>query len=192
MVKRCLLVGLVLTLVFVLVPGYTQVRAVASPEVGWTRLSDPMAAGGSISHLIASPSNPDILYALQAGPHLTPKDQHLVRSQDNGVTWQIIHSENHYFTSLVVDPQNPDILYAIENNQLLKSINAGITWVLLYPIGMDVIVPEPDQIILTGQLQDSQGHYGNHLIRSLDGGLNWGEQNRGAQMNPFKVLCLAW
>ena len=97
-IKRSLVVGLIFTLIFLLVPDYAQVNAVASSADGWTRLSDPLAVGGVITHLVAAPSNPDILYALQKMPIFSsPVSMHLYRSQDGGASWQIVPMGNQVF-----------------------------------------------------------------------------------------------
>ena len=66
--RRGLFVGTILLILCLLGPNFAPTNAAASPADGWIRLSDPLAAGGVISHLVAAPSNPDVLYALQEMP----------------------------------------------------------------------------------------------------------------------------
>ena len=174
--RRGLFVGTILTIIFLLGPNFAPLNAAAaSPADGWTRLSDPVAVGGVITNLVAAPSNPDILYVLQKVPVISTVTQRLYRSQDGGVTWQMVPAGNHAFTSLAVDPEDPDTLYATENNQLWKSTDTGLNWSVLYLFGEKVLVPAPGRIYLTGTIinWDNPCPLIPQFVRSLDGGLTW-------------------
>ena len=173
-IRRILLVGMIFISICLLFSERAPLNAaVASPADGWTRLSDPIAAGGVIYHLVAAPSDPDILYALQEGEYSNPLSHRLVRSQDGGATWQMILLENHFFESLAVDPGNPNILYATDLNQLLKSNDAGLNWAILYPFGGMVVAPAPGRVYVTGMILGDQDYYIPAFARSLDWGATW-------------------
>jgi photosystem II stability/assembly factor-like uncharacterized protein len=174
-----LLVGTLLTIIFLLAPDFTQAQAVTSSADGWLRLSDPVAAGGVITHLVTTLSNPNILYVLQAVQVSSPVSQRLYRSQDGGASWQIMPSENHIFTSLAVDPQDPDMLFATENDHLWKSTDAGQNWKMLYPFGRSVVVPTSGRIYLIGWESDNPCVYTSEFARSLDGGESWERSSLG-------------
>ena len=163
-IRRILLVGMIFIFICLLFSERAPLNAAAASSAdGWTRLSDPLAAGGVISHLVAAPSNPDILYALLEGLFSTSVHQRLIRSQDGGASWQMVPVGNHYFNSLAVDPENSDTLYATESNQLIKSNDSGQSWTELYPFGRMVVAPAPGRIYLAG----------SDFARSLDGGITW-------------------
>ena len=163
-IRRILLVGMIFIFICLLFSERAPLNAAAASSAdGWTRLSDPLAAGGVISHLVAAPSNPDILYALQEGPVIP--HQFPASDPQPGRRGFLANGTGGkpFFTSLAVDPENPDTLYATESNQLIKSNDSGQSWTELYPFGRMVVAPAPGRIYLAG----------SDFARSLDGGITW-------------------
>lgn len=85
--------------------------------------------GERISNFVISPSHANIVYAHSIDPY-----DMLIKSQDAGLTWTEIESQDDVNLaplgqpSLRVDPSNPEILYAINNHVLSKSVDGGIHW----------------------------------------------------------------
>jgi photosystem II stability/assembly factor-like uncharacterized protein len=102
----------------------------------WDRIENNI--NYNISHIIISPSNPNVIYAAtgEAVGSRFPGGG-IFKSVDSGQTWQVLSSTvpNSYgddwtwIGRLWVHPTNPDIVLAGANNgALYKSINGGLSW----------------------------------------------------------------
>jgi photosystem II stability/assembly factor-like uncharacterized protein len=148
----------------------------------WDRIENNI--NYNISHIIISPSNPNVIYAAtgEAVGSRFPGGG-IFKSVDSGQTWQVLSSTvpNSYgddwtwIGRLWVHPTNPDIVLAGANNgALYKSINGGLSWTNKYTYPnpntriYDIVgnPANPDEL-LVGTTWNTQP------IRSSDGGETW-------------------
>jgi len=99
---------------------------------------------------------------------------HIYKSEDCTRTWKLVFTEervNLRLTDLAIDYTNPNIIYASQlNGDIIKSQNAGKSWLVVKRFGFDVrnIVSDPnqkDRVYVAGR--------SNGLYRSDDAGKTW-------------------
>jgi photosystem II stability/assembly factor-like uncharacterized protein len=143
---------------------------------------------------VYAPSNPNIVYGglrkTVSGGHLEPSfgpSFGVFKSTDGGETWLEKNSglESSYkaINTIVVHPKNSNIAYAgTLHDGVYKTTNGGESWVrVCNGLGFaDVrslaIDPENLEIVYAGS-GDGKG-----IAKSLDGGNNWQETNRGLRI----------
>jgi len=134
--------------------------------------------------LARAPSNPDILYAGLATllPYANSAAQILERSLDGGQTWQNIPQNHWSVGSMAVDAENSSIVYATHQDitipvqdQLIRSLDGGVTWLPFYDFGLQVAAPAPGRIYLLGWTAAGgcPGGTSAEFARSLDSGVTW-------------------
>src|SRR5579872_1331193 len=136
------------------------------------------------SNVAISAASPNRIYALiEAKP-----GSGLYRSEDSGVTWQLINASGSlitrpfYYTTLGVDPNNADVLW-IGDEGWFKSTDGGKTFrrsPVPHGDNHDVwINPKNSQYMI-------QGNDGGANI-SLDGGLTWSTQNNQPTAEIYQI-----
>ena len=74
----------------------------------------------------------DIVVSAKDGKMFLATEKVLLRSSDNGVTWEninLIQSENTaVINAIAVDPQNSNNLYYVTNTTFFRSSDGGVTW----------------------------------------------------------------
>lgn len=144
--------------------------------------------------LVADPTDPNVLYANLNSFFLSSTSytnvDYLVKTTDGGDTWSQIDNGivtiNNQLVSMTVDPLYPSILYLGTTNGVLKSADAGASWVKagtlpLSMINALIVDPGNDQIVYAG----TEG-YG--VYRSIDAGATWASFNYG--MTPGRVRAM--
>jgi photosystem II stability/assembly factor-like uncharacterized protein len=104
----------------------------------WTTVFPPHPArypAENVSALAIAPTRPEAIYAITgefANPSMTPDHGRftIYRSTDAGTTWQATTTVRGSVTvtALAVDPQHPTTVYAAVGGNVLKTTNAGETW----------------------------------------------------------------
>src|SRR2546423_12308312 len=96
----------------------------------WTAVNSGLpGAALNVNALIADPSSPSTVYAQTTrglgGPGGPPA---LFKTTDAGGTWRMVSSIGSVIT-LAIDPGNSSTLYAATLQGVLKSTNAGASWI---------------------------------------------------------------
>ena len=126
--------------------------------------------GGNAEVIVASPSNPRILFA-------GTKNANLFRSTNAGESWQSLSFPRQYSSmlhTLVVDPENPAVVYAAIADEprcgLYRTTDSGQTWKPLSGVGVDevysVALWHGDRKVMVAGLRQS-------VRVSRDGGETW-------------------
>jgi len=122
-----------------------------------------------VSHLIVSPNNPLLLFALTS-------DRRLMRSDDGGMTWSALTTSAtgaRMLTGMGIDYRHPQTLYLTTDKGIFRSDDSGITWVLLNSmVAQNIAVSFDDPNVLWTTA-------GNHILRSDDGGQRWSDVSSG-------------
>jgi photosystem II stability/assembly factor-like uncharacterized protein len=95
---------------------------------GWAPLGGPIRP---LAALQLVPSRPDLLYA-RVAVFGNFRQSYLWRSEDAGTTWRTLQPGlERRLSALAIDPRNPQVIWAwTANGQLLRSADAGDTWML--------------------------------------------------------------
>jgi len=133
-----------------------------------------------VKHIVVDPRDSAVLYAcIEQGA--------LLRSHDEGTTWQELHGVDEDVHFLVIDPRNPRRLYITGGNGCYASDDGGATWahrtsrsdpVGAYPDTLVLHPGKPDVMFIGAALSDPPGwrqthHAGARVCRSGDGGRTW-------------------
>ncbi len=156
--------------------------------VSWQHLT-PDWPNMSVSCLVQSESNPDIIYAgtgEQYAGYNSVRGDGIFKSTDRGATWELLSStsNNNDFRNvnrLVVDPANPQVIVAVTSigfwevdetiiSKIMKSTDGGQTWTETYSSNNHIehIVAAPSDFNIQ---YASINEYG--AIRSSDAGATW-------------------
>ncbi|MDQ5919942.1 MAG: hypothetical protein QG668_670 [Patescibacteria group bacterium] len=121
------------------------------------------------SSVVIDPANPQVIYAGNT-------DGDILRSEDGGSAWRVIHRAESPISALTIDPRNTATLYAATaGSGLLKTIDRGTTWA---PITLAAdqfegarrpLFAAVDETVANGVFHISR----NGILRSDDGGGSW-------------------
>jgi len=128
-----------------------------------------------VSHLIVSPDNSSLLYALTT-------QSHYARSDDGGNTWKALHTGPTGATTITgigIEYQNPKVLYFKSEKGIFKSLDQGQTWTLVNSMGNSagIAVNFTDSKVLWTVV--GTGRLGAEIWRSSDGGVTWPSHSTG-------------
>lgn len=150
----------------------------------------------SISELVVSPQNPNVVYASSMGHVFVPgPDRGVFKSTDGGRSWKkiLFVDDNTGAIDLVMDPNHPEVLYATmwqaqrtpwglisggPGSGLYKTTDGGEHWTnlthnpglpqgVLGRIGVTLVASHPDTVYAIFQAKDGG------VFRSDDGGATW-------------------
>ena len=159
-------------------PGSAIHRSEDSGET-WTKVTAGLPEGEDLGRigLAASPSNPNIVYAIIEADE---DSAGVYRSSDFGVTWEKRSSRKtsspQYYNEMVVDPDNPDRVYLMDTF-LSVSEDGGTTWRALSTEAKHV-----DEHALWINPDNT-----DHLITGSDGGV-YESYDRGETWRHMKNL----
>ncbi len=173
----------ILTLIFNPVQAQDEVdpRVVYLPLVSNQKYTNPWLGpdGGFVVTLVASPSDPNVLYAATWG-------NGVFKSLDGGLSWRktSVGLGDLMINSLAIDPQNPKIIYAgTYNDEIYKTTNAGETWfhssqgiqdnAVVYTIAIDPHNPDIVYIGTRGKDVVKPPPWKGVVYRSTNEGINW-------------------
>ncbi len=145
-----------------------------SPDGGetWNRIRNPLPSESNVRALAVYPNDPHrILAGTDAG---------IYRSNDNGVTWEMLDSpmSDLQIWSVTVDPMDADTLFAGTRPEAFRSKDGGKSWERLSmgvdmncPVGTPrttnmIVDPRDNRTIWAGIEVDG-------IYKSLDGGDSW-------------------
>ena len=103
----------------------------------WHPLTDqqPTLSMGAIA---SAPSSPNIVYAgTGEGDTLSPLGVGLLRSDDGGLSWQLLSSNQlagHGIYDIQVDPVDPLRVWVATTSQLVESRDGGVSWRVVQPV----------------------------------------------------------
>jgi photosystem II stability/assembly factor-like uncharacterized protein len=176
---------------------YKSTNAGAAGQPTWTKLAGGFPATGFTRISLAlSPSAPQTLYALMAGPGNAYTINNFLRSTDGGASWTSIPlpggnigGQGFYNLDVAVDPTTPDIVF-IGGVSVWKAVRNSVTGV--WTIANVGSVIHPDHHALAFQP-------GNHLVvyagndggiyKSVDGGATWIDTiNEGPCITQFEFI----
>lgn len=134
----------------------------------WFSLSDSWSsfATGDVE---VDAKNPDIVYAGTGDLHDLPGDG-IYKSYDAGLNWTRISNSLVVgrTSQIVIDPVNTNIIYFVSSSRVVKSTDAGETWVSKLTVaGVPHMVMDPTNptnLVVGG---------GGEIVRSIDGGETW-------------------
>jgi len=135
----------------------------------WTKRTSGIPSNMNVVHLESSPSGALYLAGTtQEGMSSSPQ---LLRSLDNGATWQPLFTPPAFVAGIVIDPADARILYLGVSDGLLKSTDEGASWNrIAQEVGSfsvsDVAFDPTDANVM--YLTGSAG-----LARSVDRGATW-------------------
>ena len=168
----------------------------------------------TISQIVVSPSNPDLVYASTMGHVFVPDpNRGVFKSTDGGKTWTkiLFVDDKTGAINLVMDPNNPDVLYATmwqaqrmpwglndggPGSGIYKTTDGGATWTNLthnpgFPtgtlgrIGVSLVASQPDTVYTI--IQADEGG----VFRSDDGGATWKRVNDEARLRQRAFYYMA-
>lgn len=136
----------------------------------WFSLSDTWSsfATGDVE---VDPKNPDIVYAGTGDLHDLTGDG-IYKSYDGGLNWT--HINNSLVvgrtSQIIIDPVNTNNIYFVSSSRIIKSTDAGETWVSKHVVGsiphMVMDPTNPLNLVVGG---------GGEIVRSTDGGESWSD-----------------
>jgi photosystem II stability/assembly factor-like uncharacterized protein len=155
-----------------------------------------------VTSLAIDPASPSTLYALTVGNSMGSQiSPGLFKSVDGGGSWRAIGTADGV-TSLAIDPTNSTTLYAGTSLGVVKSTNAGASWVNAgnnLPSGTVsrlLIDPSTPSTLyaLISNINPSFGLGANQsaIFKTTDGGNSWTAVNTGFPPSAYiSVLALA-
>jgi photosystem II stability/assembly factor-like uncharacterized protein len=132
--------------------------------------------GGPIGVIASSPTDDNVLYAATS-TMFSATSTRILRSPNGALSWSKQGSFAGTCLSLAVDPVSANILYAGTYTGILKSTNAGITWITCsvpgtYFYGVMVHSGTPSIVYAAGKM--TYGSYGvMAFFKSTNAGLTW-------------------
>jgi hypothetical protein len=148
----------------------------------WSSSSNgiPSLSSYIITDVAVDPATPSRVYATaQTGP-----DFGLLRSTNGGASWTF--DATVQATAIAIDPATPTTLWAVGGADLLKSIDAGLTWspVLTgyhtFSVAIDPVTPNT---VYVGSL--------DWLLKTIDGGAHWNPVGAGLPSNLQHIPAIA-
>ena len=121
----------------------------------------------------------------------TGSDSLLVKTTDNGYSFEILYDFIDYLAALAIAPSNPDVIYAATwpdwwvKKEIYRSTDGGNTFTLITPpeamlgnnfhIPYDILVDHEDPMKITVARTSMSNEYlnNNWLYQSTDGGNTW-------------------
>ena len=166
-----------------------------SEDAGRTWRNVGLKQTQTISRIIISPRNPNIVYVAAVGHPFGPNPERGVfMTEDGGRTWSkaLFLDDEHGAADLEIDPVNPDIVYAAmwrfdrkpwsytsgdDRGGIFQSTDAGRTWrklsnglpALMGRIGIKVAPSHPEIVYAVTESRDGT------LFRSTDRGATWNQ-----------------
>jgi len=175
--KGFLMVALIVSLVFSLIPVLTQNEPARAEEQTWTAMNNGLSGlyGGIVSSIVIDPKNTQTIYA-------GTEDGGIFKSTNGGASWTAINNgiSKIWVDCLAIDPVNTQTIYAGTGGGgggggFFKSTDGGMTWTLLslkdYWIYDLVIDPSNTQVIYAAA--------GQGVSKSTNGGLTWTQMYNG-------------
>lgn len=121
------------------------------------------------------------------------RNNNLLKTEDNGQTYTIVHDFGKEVMAVEIAWTNPDVIYVVTyedwwgDKQVWKSDDAGSNWQEITPpsslmggnlwVPFDITVSSNDENTLwlarTSQYGDSPNLNGNQVYKTTDGGANW-------------------
>jgi len=132
--------------------------------------------GGPVG-VIAAASNDDNVLYIATSTMVSATSAKICLSRDGAATWSKQGSFDGTCLSLAADPVNPDVVYAGTYTGVLKSTNAGVTWITCavpgtYIYGLMVHSGSPSIVYAAGKM--TYGSYGvMAFFKSTNAGLTW-------------------
>lgn len=143
----------------------------------WTNLT-PELPNLSISTLVMSPANTNVLYAGTGESFASinsVKGNGIFKSVDKGVTWTQLEStandtEFNYINRLIIDPNNENIVIAATLRGIYKTIDGGVTWNETFDDFKSIqhIIYDPNDF----NIQYASAQFGG-VLKSTDAGNSW-------------------
>lgn len=119
----------------------------------------------SVLTLVPFPWNPHWLY-------LGSKGQGIYVSSNDGDQWTQISLKSGTIRSIAIDPHNPTTVFAAQDSTIVRSIDGGLTWQLVYT---DANKSAVNTVVI--DTYDHQKIYtataGGQIFKSIDGGDHW-------------------
>jgi len=151
----------------------------------WTLLPSTMndPRFNNVSRIVVSPTDPNLVVAsattgfYKTGINPTSS---IFRSTDGGANWTEVYNDPSRVQQIVVDPTDFNIMYAaVYGSGVLKSTDAGVTWVFANTgIGdltgrFELAISPINSSYVFASSQGGAGH--SELWASWDGGATWNE-----------------
>lgn len=161
---------------------FSSLRSVPSVDK-WDFPAPPNQA--HLKNVVFDPQNDKILYAcIEQGA--------LLRSEDEGKTWQELHGFHLDAHRLLIRPSDPDWFYVTGGDGLYHSKDGGKTWEHLttksdrigYPDSLFIHPKKEDLMFMAGSRTSpfewrKKGTADAGILRSRDSGRNWEELKNG-------------
>ena len=174
--KGFLMVALIVSLIFSLIPVLTPPEQVRAEETLWIQLSNnPL----NIMAIAINPTNTQMIYAGGSG---------VFKSTDGGSTWRAANNglTNTRVYSLAIDPTNTQTIYVGTGRGVFKSTDGGSSWNPTGLIDINVVSlaidPSNTQVIYAG--------VGSSVFKSSDGGLTWSAISNGLKDGEVNSLVI--
>ncbi len=168
----------------------------------------------SISQIVVSPNNPNVVYASSMGHVFVPDpNRGVFKSTDGGATWKkiLFVDDKTGGIDLVMDPNNPEVLYATmwqaqrmpwgltsggPGSGIYKTTDGGASWTSLthnpgFPtgmlgrIGVSLVASQPYIVYAIVQAKDGG------VFRSDDGGATWTQVNNEMKLRQRAFYYMA-
>jgi len=155
--------------------------------------------GATVNEIAIDPQRPWIMFAA-VGDIGVGSNYGIYKSDDWGTTWTRIipnpqNPEQGIFC-IAIDPNNPNIIYAgsrryVNEPQLFKSINGGITWTGINlgdgtSIIYDIEITSNGKIYACGTKQLPGNPQYIRIYKSIDDGSTWVLKINGFNSSPYK------
>lgn len=173
--------------------------------VGWINKT-PEIPNLATNSIVQSPSNPDVMYAGSGegyGIAGSIKGDGIYKSIDHGDTWNLLTSTlNDYrfenINRIIIDPDDENILLVCTNTHaldpqffsgILKSLNGGTTWQLVYEGSSPVqqLIHHPSDFNIQYATQ-----FANTVLKTEDAGETWVPASTGLVSGGRIELAIAF
>ena len=145
----------------------------------------------AVRDLAIDPHTPGTLYVATYG------GDGVYKSTDSGGNWTVLSSSlPSLSTTIAIDPETPNTLYVGSHASIYKSIDGGVNWTsstISEPDTVHALVIDPDTptTLYAGIYRGYFNSSTSSILKSTDGGQNWGAHNTGLDVLGFNPQIYA-
>ena len=136
----------------------------------------------SINNIYFDPTNNNIIW-------ITTNSHGMFKTTNGGNNWEVTSLNSGLIATLAINPENTNIMYSAQNNNIIKSIDSGENW--------DIVYTETSGAAITNIRIDNYNKKNilattslGAIIKSVDYGNNWSVIYRVAENKYIKDMII--